>query len=48
MYAIEFEADVHNNVIQIPIEYKELEDKHIALQRRYATSANNWKSIIDY
>ena len=29
MYAIEFEADVHNNTIQIPIEYKELEAKHI-------------------
>jgi hypothetical protein len=29
MYAIEFEADVHNNIIQIPIEYKELEAKHI-------------------
>jgi hypothetical protein len=29
MYAIEFEADVHNNTIQVPIEYKELEAKHI-------------------
>jgi hypothetical protein len=29
MYAIEFEADVHNNMIQVPIEYKELEAKHI-------------------
>ena len=29
MYAIEFEADVHNNTIQIPTEYKELEAKHI-------------------
>lgn len=29
MYAIEFEADVHNHTIQIPIEYKELEEKHI-------------------
>lgn len=29
MYAIEFEADVHNNAIQVPIEYKELEAKHI-------------------
>ncbi len=29
MYAIEFETDVHNNTIQIPIEYKELEAKHI-------------------
>lgn len=28
MYAIEFETDVHNNTIQIPIEYKELEAKH--------------------
>ena len=25
MYAIEFETDVHNNTIQIPIEYKGLE-----------------------
>jgi hypothetical protein len=29
MYAIEFEADVHNHTIQIPDEYKELESKHI-------------------
>lgn len=29
MYAIEFEADVHNQTIQIPDEYKELESKHI-------------------
>ena len=29
MYAIEFEADVHNHSIQIPEEYKELEEKHI-------------------
>ena len=29
MYTIEFEADVHNNTIQVPIEYKELEAKHI-------------------
>jgi hypothetical protein len=29
--AIEFETDVHNNTIQIPIEYKELEAKHISL-----------------
>lgn len=29
MYAIEFEADVHNLTIQIPDEYKELESKHI-------------------
>ena len=29
MYAIEFEADVHNNMIQVPIEYKELEAKRI-------------------
>lgn len=29
MYAIEFETDVHNNTIKIPIEYKELEAKHI-------------------
>ena len=29
MYAIEFEADVHNNMIQVPVEYKELEAKHI-------------------
>ena len=29
MYVIEFEADVHNNIIQIPNEYKELESKHI-------------------
>ncbi len=31
MYAIEFEADVHNNTIQIPIQYKELEAKHIKI-----------------
>ncbi len=29
MYAIEFEADVHNHSIQIPEEYKELETKHV-------------------
>jgi hypothetical protein len=29
MLAIEFEADVYNNTIQIPLEYKELEAKHI-------------------
>ena len=29
MYAIEFEADVHNHSIQIPDEYHELELKHI-------------------
>lgn len=29
MYVIEFETDVHNNMIQIPLEYKELESKHI-------------------
>jgi len=29
MYAIEFEADVHNHSIQIPDEYHELETKHI-------------------
>ena len=29
MYAIEFEAEVHNNNIQIPAHYKELEAKHI-------------------
>ncbi|MFI3221031.1 MAG: hypothetical protein QX189_18235 [Methylococcales bacterium] len=29
MYAIEFETEVHNNTIQIPVEYKELEKKHI-------------------
>jgi|GEM_PF-1515502 len=29
MYAIEFETDVFNSTIQIPIEYKELEAKHI-------------------
>jgi hypothetical protein len=29
MYAIEFETDVHNKMIQIPGEYKELETKHI-------------------
>jgi hypothetical protein len=29
MYAIEFETDVYNNTIQIPVEYKELEAKHI-------------------
>ena len=29
MYAIEFEADVHNHSIQIPEEYKELEAKHV-------------------
>ena len=29
MYAIEFEAEVHNNSIQIPTHYKELEAKHI-------------------
>ncbi|MCX7068218.1 MAG: hypothetical protein NTW85_11065 [Methylococcales bacterium] len=29
MYAIEFEADVHNHSIQIPDEYHELESKHI-------------------
>lgn len=29
MYAIEFETNVHNNMIQIPREYKELEAKHI-------------------
>jgi hypothetical protein len=29
MYAIEFETDVYNNTIKIPVEYKELEAKHI-------------------
>jgi hypothetical protein len=29
MYAIEFEADVYNNSIQIPEEYRELDLKHI-------------------
>jgi hypothetical protein len=29
MYTIEFEADVHNNTIQVPIEHEELEAKHI-------------------
>jgi hypothetical protein len=29
MYAIEFEADVRNNMIQIPSQYKELDSKHI-------------------
>lgn len=29
MQSIEFEADVLNNTIQIPSEYKELEAKHI-------------------
>jgi hypothetical protein len=29
MYAIEFETDVYNNTIQIPVEYKELEAKRI-------------------
>lgn len=29
MYAIEFEADVHNHSIQIPDEYHELESRHI-------------------
>jgi hypothetical protein len=29
MYAIEFEADVHNHSIKIPDEYHELESKHI-------------------
>jgi hypothetical protein len=29
MYTIEFEADVYNNSIQIPEEYKELNLKHI-------------------
>ncbi len=29
MFAIEFETDVYNNTIQIPLEYKELEAKHI-------------------
>ena len=29
MYAIEFEADVHNHSIQIPAEYNELEAKHV-------------------
>ncbi len=31
MYAIEFEADVVNNMIQIPKEYQELESKHIKI-----------------
>ena len=29
MYAVEFEADVKKNMIQIPIKYKELYSKHI-------------------
>jgi hypothetical protein len=29
MYAIEFEADVYNNTIQIPEEYKELDLRHV-------------------
>lgn len=29
MFAIEFEADVHNGIIKIPNQYKELNSKHI-------------------
>ncbi|MFI3186263.1 MAG: hypothetical protein QX198_09825 [Methylococcaceae bacterium] len=31
MYAIEFEADVHNGMIKIPSQYKELNSKHVKI-----------------
>lgn len=31
MYAIEFEADINNGVIQIPSQYKELNSKHVKI-----------------
>ncbi|MEK7990620.1 MAG: hypothetical protein VSS52_006405 [Thiotrichaceae bacterium] len=43
MYAIEFEADVHNNMIQIPPEYKEFEAKHIKVMVVEIT--NNTKTL---
>ncbi len=31
MYAIEFEADIHNGMIKIPSEYKNLNSKHLKI-----------------
>jgi hypothetical protein len=31
MYAIEFEADVNNGIIEVPIQHKELNSKHVRI-----------------
>jgi len=43
MYAIKFEADVHDGVIKIPPEYRNLESRHleiVALVLNYDNSEN--------
>ncbi len=49
MYAVKFEADVHNGMIAIPEEYRNLESQHLQIT---AIVANNTMSskveIIDY
>lgn len=39
MYAIKFEADVHDGMIELPEEYKNLESKHLEI---VAVVANNF------
>jgi hypothetical protein len=41
MYAVKFEADVHNGMIAIPEEYKNLESQHLQIT---AIVANNTTS----
>jgi hypothetical protein len=38
MYAIEFEADVKNLSVKIPMEFKELDSRHIKLIALYSPS----------
>ena len=49
MYAIKFEADVHNGMIVIPEEYRNLESQHLQITAIVANNAFPQKvETIDY